>query len=242
MKDDSPFGERVTPSQIPTLPRRKLFSLGKKTKEEKKKNRGKNCQSTIKLEKKTEKQIIPNNNAFNSCIKKPRRNNNIIQNDIATGYFNGKKRVNDDNIIRNINNINNNKNNNKNNNININNNQDIRNCLNEIKKSMQNTFNDPIINEMNFMEQRINKYDNDFLNKKTKRNLLSENNSLNNTEKSTEKLSQSSIISFFSNNMYEAINNKKNNRKKNKKEDDFLSQTKGTKNKNRNKNKKKKYY
>ena len=131
-----------------TLPNRKLFSSHEKpTNERKKKKRGRNCQTTTKLSKK-ELQSINLEQA--QSVRKPGRKNN-------SGKSTSKS---------------NERNKNKNNNI-INNDNDqtkIFECLEEIRSTLQHSFN-LFGNLVGLLKKEMNRNNNNILlNKKTNRN------------------------------------------------------------------------
>ena len=129
-----------------TLPNRKLFSSHEKpTNERKKKKRGRNCQTTTKLSKK-ELQSINLEQA--QSVRKPGRKNNSGK---STSKSNER---------------------NKNNNI-INNDNDqtkIFECLEEIRSTLQHSFN-LFGNLVGLLKKEMNRNNNNILlNKKTNRN------------------------------------------------------------------------
>ena len=224
-KNNDP-NDRETPSEIPTLPHRRLFSAGKKEKDkerekekekQKKEKKKKNyCQTVVKLPKKKEKQ--------ETLLEEKEKQ---VENKIET---NDETKIETKNEAKTEGVIDNNKKEVF---------KNIFNCLVEIKLSLQNSYhlfdnlvsmiNKEMINRgfknisnnnlvdntginlMNIKEKKIN---NNFINKKTNRNELI---SLDDTNSSSEE-----------------INCGKNKKKKNKKninKDGYLSTFKRRKNK-----------
>ena len=158
--------QRETPSEIVTLPDRKLFqSQEKTTKKFKNKKKGRNCQTTIKLSKNDFKNDLKNEEKIQSQRRSKKRNNS--KKNASKSKSKSRSKSNNRNKIK------------KENNILINNEKEIEiendqtkifECLEEIRSTLQHSF-DLFGNLVGLLKKEMNKNNkNNFLNKKTYRN------------------------------------------------------------------------